>query len=66
MVLTDSQMRAQKKYRAKPEVIILHNAYSREWQLNKYNTDPEFKARKLAYAKSVREAKKKLEKVIVG
>ena len=57
-MLTEAQMRALKKYRAKPEAKAIHNSYSKEWEKNKYNTDPEFKLKKLAYAKAYRESKK--------
>jgi hypothetical protein len=51
MVISESLMRAIKKYNSKPENRERHNQYSKAFHKAKYDSDPEYRAKKLQYSR---------------
>lgn len=51
MVISASLMKAIKKYNSKPENKERHNQYSKTFHKAKYESDPEYRAKKLQYSR---------------
>jgi len=51
MVISESLMRAIKKYNSKPENKARHNQYSKAFHKAKYDSNPEYRAKKVQYSR---------------